>query len=367
MGFHHQPSVLRPQSSSSIPKGRAYPLYRTEPGQGQIEYLDRWSPRIDREHYDRVRLHRKRKDAIMRNKQAYPSPRSLPSHPANHAETGLLLTPYSRSRSSSDSGSTSAGSETETETDASTPSLTFSSLSSTFQDELDTYDTEIKSLQQNQLPTVPHPRARAHRIKRSEFGRKIAQSLKSWSFAEGLLYGGSSVSLRDTDTAHPASAYHVGLIFSAPHHTPNTTDERWVSVTDPHNTATPFGIVHSKYRKMVVVKTFSEHCICVPIYSNNGRGLEGKGALREWVSIRDVNDRRPEAPEGPNIRLLAVANSDFGGGLVVAGKSNVKLTELCSHKYASPATIEGELDWRESSSRQQLLELVGFWGQNGTR
>ncbi|KAI2628179.1 hypothetical protein GGS21DRAFT_528115 [Xylaria nigripes] len=183
--------------------------------------------------------------------------------------------------------------------------------------------------------------------------------MKSWSFAQGVLYGESSVSLRDTDRVHDAKSYRFGVIFSAPHHTPGSIEERWVSVMDPHNTATPYGIVHSKYRKMVVLKAYGEHCICVPIYTHNGRGLEGKPFLQEWVSISDVADPNPAAPEGPHVKLHAVANPDFRG-LVVAGRSCIKLSEICSHRYDSPATMEGRLDSDRTLPRKRLLRLVGI-------
>jgi len=129
-------------------------------------------------------------------------------------------------------------------------------------------------------------------------------------------------------------------------------------VTDPHNTATPYGVVHSKYRKMIVIKVFAEHCVCVPVYSHCGRGLEGKDPVLsdEYVSIRDVADPNPEPSECAHLPLLAVADKEFRGK-IITGKSNVKLSEFCSHRYNVPATIEGMLD-RKSFSKQRLFDLV---------
>ncbi|KAI0395277.1 hypothetical protein F5Y17DRAFT_424520 [Xylariaceae sp. FL0594] len=176
------------------------------------------------------------------------------------------------------------------------------------------------------------------------------------------MYGQQSASLRDSDKVHHASRYSVGVVFSAPYHVASAGDERWVSVTDPHNTATPFGVVHSKFRKMIVVKVFSEHCVCVPVYSHRGCGIEGKDAplWEEYVSIRDVADPSPEACESAYPPLLAVAYKEFRGK-IIAGKSNVKLTEFCSHRYDVAATIEGTLD-SKSSSTERLLELIKLLG-----
>lgn len=237
------------------------------------------------------------------------------------------------------------------------PSPVVSDFSSTFQDELDSYDDQIKSLQQGEWPTPPDSRGPALRVEGREFSQKNATDIKRWAFVEGMLYGGQSATLRKSDRVHPAASYEIGAIFSAPHHTASSTDERWISVSDPHNTATPFGVVHSKYRKMVVIKTFGEHCICLPVYSHNGQGFEGKAYVTEQVSIRDAHDRYPEQPEGIHLLLLAVRNRDFPGK-IVSGKSSVKLTEFCSHRYDAPATMEGRLEVDRSDSRRRLLDLV---------
>jgi hypothetical protein len=244
------------------------------------------------------------------------------------------------------------------DTDVSQSSLTSSSsdLRTTLQEELDDYEEQITHLRPQDWPAPPQPRAQAIRVVGSEFSRKKAKEQKEWSFVQGTLYGQHSVTLRDSDAVHPAGSYGVGVIFSAPHHTPSSTDERWVSVTDPHNTATPFGIVYSKYRKMIVVKTFGEHCLCLPIYTHHGQGLEGKSFLDEFVSIRDAGDPHPEPAEGSHGRLTAVANPDLRGQ-IVAGKSNVKVTEICCHRYDAPATIEGKLNSLDLSM-QRLIELV---------
>ena len=320
---------------------------RTNSGEREsADFLDRWSPQLDHAHYSRVRLHRERKDSVSRFRRRRGEHRAL---------SGLY-----RVRASEDSDVRSV---TSVDSDCSllspTDSVAFSDmgdLGSTFQEELDYYDDQIKTLQPGEWPAPPNARGRAFRVDEKELGVEKAKALKSWGFAQGMMYDGNSASLRDTDRVHPPSSYAPGVIFSAPHHTAGE-DAQWVSVSDANNTATPFGIVHSKYRKMVVLKVFGEHCTCVPVYSHNGKGLEGKVNVAEYVSIRDAGDRNPELTEGVHACLLAVGNEDFRGR-IVKGKSCVKLTELYSHRYSAPATIEGKLEEGKRDSKRLLLRLV---------
>ncbi|KAI1194456.1 hypothetical protein F5X97DRAFT_311161 [Nemania serpens] len=319
------------------------------------DFLDRWSAQSDRHHHHRVWLHRQRKARVARQKQgsrrssssvmsqsddedAWPSALCYDDVPESP-----VLSPRADILPSS--------------------SIGFSDLGSTFQAELDDYNDQIKTLQEGEWPALPSPRGPILRVADSEFYKQKARDLKQWSFVEGMLYGGQSATLRDSDRVHPQASYKIGVIFSAPHHTATSGDERWVSVGDPNKTATPFGVVYSKFRKMVVIKVFGEHCLCLPIYSHNGRGLEGKEFTSEYVSIRDVFDRAPAPSEGMHAKLMAVRGPGWRGK-IVTGKSSVKLTEFCSHRYDAPATIEGELDDKTFSTRR-LLKLVRSPGELG--
>ncbi|KAI1111320.1 hypothetical protein F5Y14DRAFT_443399 [Nemania sp. NC0429] len=314
-------------------------IQRTQQNDG--DFLDRWSPQIDRHHYHRVWLHRQRKERVARQ-QKRRSCRNIPPQIKTQGNSGENTQPPTRPSSPRTNATCIS-------------SIVFSNLGSTFQAELDSYDDKIKSLQPGEWPSVPNPRAPILRVGNTEFHKQRARDLKKWALVEAMLYGGHSATLRDADRIQEKSKYRVGVIFSAPHHTAGSGDERWVSVSDPYQTATPYGVVHSKYRKMVVIKAFGEHCICLPIYSHNGRGLEGKQDIaEEYVDIRDVFDRRPQAPEGVYAPLLAVGGPDVRG-CVVTGKSCVKLTEICSHRYDAPATIEGELD--DDLSKLRVLRL----------
>ncbi|KAI1175632.1 hypothetical protein F4777DRAFT_319340 [Nemania sp. FL0916] len=367
------------------------------PSRKEIEddFLDRWSPKTDHGHYQRAQLYRERKGVVARHQRKTTHRRadylraqrdssedtesqtkrpwlrpSFPSSSRPHSRSSSRPSSQSSSRPNSSASSVTYPSTRSStphtpltpKTDlfpAAAPSVVVSDLSSTFQDELDSYDSQIKGLQQDQWPSVPSARSPALRLKGSAFSQKTASDVKQWAFVEGMLYGGHSATLRDSDTVRPSTAYKAGTIFSAPFHSSGIRDERWVSVNDPHQTATPFGVVVSKYRKMIVVKTFGEHCVCVPIFTFSGRGLAGKEkSILEYVSIRDVSDRDSEPAEGAYVQLLAAADPGFCGR-IVKGKSSVKLTQFCSHHYDAPATIEGELG---NLSTVRLLNLVKVIG-----
>jgi hypothetical protein len=329
------------------------------PREPNIEYLDRWSPLEDRAHYRRVDLWRRRKQsaaAVQSRKRK--CRKDLALRRAKYVAPPKKEKDYLASVNDGTDTSLSSSEEEGEITETTESGLSSSELGSTFQEELDDYDVKIQALQENEWLAPPEARAPAVRVSRLEFSQQRARELKSWSLAQGLMYGQQSATLRNTDKVHDADRYSVGVIFSAPYHVPSGGDERWVSVTDPHNTATPYGVVHSKYRKMIVIKAFAEHCVCVPVYSHSGCGLERKDSVvsDEYVSIRDVADPNPEPSESPHPPLLAVGDREFRG-TIIAGKSNVKLSEFCSHQYNVPATIEGWLD-SKSLSKQRLLELV---------
>ncbi|KAI1274695.1 hypothetical protein F5Y07DRAFT_401175 [Xylaria sp. FL0933] len=304
--------------------------------------LDRWSYQDDPNHDRRVKLHQRRRNSVARYQQR----RGLHRSASRSAYAGDVDDVRSPNSCSSDNTSP-ASSES---------SIACSDLVSTFRTDWEHYDDQIKTLQEGEWPAPANPREKALRREGQEYSIQIATELKQWNVSQSFMYGLTSASLRNTDVIHPAERYEVGVIFSAPHHTASTDDSRWVSTADPYNTATPFGIVHSKFRKMVVVKVFGEHCTCLPIYSHNGRGLEGKEFINEFVSIRNATERNPEPAESDHRMLFAIGDETFRRP-IVGGKSSVKLTEFYSHRYDTPATMEGRLD-RLSQSKKRLLELV---------
>ncbi|KAI2627085.1 hypothetical protein GGS26DRAFT_592702 [Hypomontagnella submonticulosa] len=223
-------------------------------------------------------------------------------------------------------------------------------------EELDRYETESKLLTSQEWLAPPSPRSQTRRMNAKEYNIERVKMLKRWAQVEGLMYGLHSSSLRDSDAQQPRELYAPGVIFSAPVHTSTSSEEMYVPYDDPNLTATPFGTVLSKFRKMVILKVYGEHVQCLPIYTHNGRGLDGKEFPREYVSIRDVADEHPAPDEGPHKGIRALRNDEFNGTFI-KGRSVVKLTEIFSHRFEAPATIEGRLDL-DSDSRRRLFDLV---------
>ncbi|TPX18851.1 uncharacterized protein E0L32_011466 [Thyridium curvatum] len=120
----------------------------------------------------------------------------------------------------------------------------------------------------------------------------------------------------------------------------------FLDASDPHCTATGFGTVHSKYRKVVVVGVYATHVTALPIYTYSGRGAARlrSGRRNECVSIRDVDDANPEPAETAHGTLYC--EKDAGapcGRFVVQGLSSVHLTEPITHRYDHEATFEGRM------------------------
>ncbi|KAI1086976.1 hypothetical protein F5B19DRAFT_487062 [Rostrohypoxylon terebratum] len=214
------------------------------------------------------------------------------------------------------------------------------------QDELDRYSVESEYLlTRNEWVSPPEPRARCRRMNAQEFNAEKVRVLKRWNIAESIMYGLQSSTLRDTDAKQPREAYRPGVIFSAPLHTAVTTDEMYIANDDPNLTATPFGTLNSKFRKMIVYRNFGEHLQCIPIYTHNGKGLEGKDFLHEFKF------------EGPHRGIYASRDSSYKGTFII-GKAVVKLTERYTHRYDAPATIEGKIaEWKDQSHKR-LFDLI---------
>lgn len=96
-----------------------------------------------------------------------------------------------------------------------------------------------------------------------------------------------------SDKVHKPSDFQLGTVFSA------ATDQRdFFQELEPGNidqSMSRLGIVHSKYRKCVVIARFATHVIALPIYTHGGQGLANKWHKDDFVSVRDVDLRIPPA------------------------------------------------------------------------
>lgn len=85
-------------------------------------------------------------------------------------------------------------------------------------------------------------------------------------FLEHFLIGSALFLLtRKTDKYHGKSTLQPGTIMSAPFHSQCEYDI--INANDASAFLSGFGPSFSKYRKIIVLEAWSEHCICVPMYS----------------------------------------------------------------------------------------------------
>ncbi|KAI9759983.1 MAG: hypothetical protein M1835_000262 [Candelina submexicana] len=77
--------------------------------------------------------------------------------------------------------------------------------------------------------------------------------------------------------------YRPGMIFLTTQHEPMIED---MPLDSRYTTESQHGSICSKMRPMIVVALFERHCIAVPLFTHNGKGIEGKNA-KEYVSVRD--------------------------------------------------------------------------------
>ncbi|KAI1141673.1 hypothetical protein F5Y05DRAFT_410228 [Hypoxylon sp. FL0543] len=292
------------------PRGQARPQPRIP--RPRSSYPDSWESQEDEQHRNRVELFRMRRDSVSlsgRSRPTTPStPRSMSTIKSPTVEVRQKWksnTPWARDRRTS----SSICSEVDTSDACMSPVA--------LRNELDRYDRESKLLTQQEWVAPPTPRGRVRRMNAKEFNIEKIKAVKRWNKAQGVMYGMNSSFLRDTDTRQPPEAYDPGVIFSAPFHTPAGSEDMHIPDDDPSLTATPFGTINSKFRKMIVLRVFGEHVQCLPIYSHNGRGLEGKDFPREYVSIRDVNDPFPHEDEGPHRGLRASKDGQYTGTFII--------------------------------------------------
>ena len=88
----------------------------------------------------------------------------------------------------------------------------------------------------------------------------------------------------------PRSSYKPGVIIRALVHEQDfngATGQSQVTKAHLHTTASMFGAIHTKCRKMIIVGLYADHYTAVPVYTHNGRGLAGKKKPLEFVSVRD--------------------------------------------------------------------------------
>ncbi|RSL62474.1 hypothetical protein CEP54_005654 [Fusarium duplospermum] len=149
--------------------------------------------------------------------------------------------------------------------------------------------------------------------------------------------------MRPTDRVCDESELRLGTIISTAVH--EQARENTVSIDEFNKSLSGFGIVYSKYRKLIVVEEWTQHVVCIPLYSYNGRGLAGREALAcEYFDVRDVDDPEPERGD-TFLTLMAVRDEEWPmENAFVEGRTVAKLTEKITFYRTNKCSIEGRLE-----------------------
>ncbi|OAA62682.1 hypothetical protein SPI_04222 [Niveomyces insectorum RCEF 264] len=218
-----------------------------------------------------------------------------------------------------------------------------------------------------------------------DWSQQLATAFKHRNLKHMWFNGMSLVALRASDRIVTQMLLVPGLLISTAHHT--HSNEGGVSMgteaaaaaeaarrvrlpfDDPYRTATAFGVVHSKYRKFVVLKVFEKSMACVPIYTHQGLGLQYKPNKNQHMHIRD----KQSAEEARWRVAFAEAADMTGNGYVTAlmnhregqnrskkrpflrPESFIALTELVHVRFDTPITHEGCLALGDINRLQSVV------------
>ncbi|KAL9127127.1 MAG: hypothetical protein Q9217_003935 [Psora testacea] len=147
----------------------------------------------------------------------------------------------------------------------------------------------------------------------------------------------------------------VGMIIRAAVHEQDFNDApAWAATeADTHSVASKLGQIYSKVRWMIVVATFENHYLTVPLYTHNGKGLENKSekARSEYVSIRDDRHGGSFHNLSHHCELEVEMNR---GTTVLHRKTIAHLTAPVTRKYDLLVEQQGNL---EQGSKRLLIKL----------
>ncbi|EEU46808.1 uncharacterized protein NECHADRAFT_77591 [Fusarium vanettenii 77-13-4] len=155
--------------------------------------------------------------------------------------------------------------------------------------------------------------------------------------------------MRPTDRVCDESELRLGAIISTAIH--NQAREDTVAIDEFNKSLSGFGIVYSKYRKLIVVEEWAQHVVCIPLYTYNGRGLAGREALAcEYFDVRDVGDPDPESGD-TFCTLMAVRDREWPmENTFIEGRTVAKVTEKITFYRTNKCSIEGRIDQESLST-----------------
>ncbi|KAI8721976.1 hypothetical protein NCS52_00340400 [Fusarium sp. LHS14.1] len=157
--------------------------------------------------------------------------------------------------------------------------------------------------------------------------------------------------MRSTDRVRDKSELKLGTIISTAIH--NQAREDTVAIDEFNKSLSGFGIVYSKYRKLIVVEEWEEHVVCIPLYTYNGRGLAGREDLAcEYFDVRDVDDPNPEKKD-TFCTLMAIRDKKWPKkNTFIEGRTVAKVTEKITFYRTNKCSIEG---WIAQESFSTLI------------
>lgn len=156
----------------------------------------------------------------------------------------------------------------------------------------------------------------------------------------------------------------VGKIVRAAVHEPSF-DENQPPVNDINSTWTSFGNVYSKVRWMIVVATYENSYLAIPLYTHRGTGLDNKSraAKLEYVSVCDTRHTEFE-----NLTENQLLDAKMNRGTT---KLNVKtvayLVAPVTRKYELLVEEQGCLTKQSTDYLVQLARETMFRGSKSSR
>lgn len=154
----------------------------------------------------------------------------------------------------------------------------------------------------------------------------------------------------------PKWAFAPGLIIRALVHEPGLREVSNYSAftaADRHYTDSKFGSICSKYRKLIVIGTYEDHYMAIPLYTHNGRGLRGKSNPDEYVSVQDHRQSKQFTALSSHNPLVTKHLTE--GIDLFDPKSTAHITFPVCRRYELAVVHEGFL---QETSTKKLLHLV---------
>lgn len=166
--------------------------------------------------------------------------------------------------------------------------------------------------------------------------------------------------------------YTPGLIIRAPLHEQDSRGESGThgscssvasngsqaTLAEKYTTASRFGPIFTKYRKMIVVACHEDNYVAIPLYTHNGKGLVNKARPDEFISVKDHRDKDEDWKRLSTWEPL-VTEYVREGIDPYEPKTTAHLAYPVSRSYRLPVVKEG---WLEAASAKYMKDLYARFG-----